>query len=338
MARMLSIRSEDLRILLGDLASKNILVAPVERSGYFELSRLRKAEEICLDYTNTRLPPKRFFLPERQLVFKHDPKKDVTEEPCDDFKAVLFGVRPCDASALSVLDSILLKPPYRDPFYENRRKSITVISLSCTKPMEECFCNVFETGPVRGLGEDLTLTPMDKIFAVEIRTSKGLALVEEFRKLFTEADGKLLEEYEKLTRKLVGEMNNKIRIDREKLLRLEKEAEEAFFQGNAQRCIECSICSFTCPLCYCFESEDCLEKNSYARFRGWDTCISPFFTRMASGLDPRAGKPDRLLHRFCHKLSRIPLAFNAYGCVGCGRCVSLCPVGIDIREVLRKWG
>jgi len=335
---MLSIGLGDLRVLIEKLALERVLIAPVERDGYFEFKRLKDPGSIRLDYTNTRIPPKRFFLPQRQLVFKHYPKKGFTEEPRDCFEAVLFGVRPCDASALSILDSILLKPPYKDPFYESRRSSITVVSLSCTSPMPECFCNVFEAGPVRGSGEDLTLTPVGDGFVVEVRTPRGVKLVDEFRNLFAEADAGLLEKYEELSRELAGEMNSRVRVDRSRLIRLEKEADEAFFNDNAQKCIECCLCSFACPLCYCFETEDSLEKDSYARFRGWDTCISPLFTRMASGLDPRASKTDRLRHRFCHKLSRIPLAFNSYGCVGCGRCVSLCPSGVDIREVLKRWG
>lgn len=335
---LLSIKEDDLKALLNGLSSKHVLIAPVERNGYFEFSILRKTDDVSLNYTNTRLSPKRFFLPQRQLVFKHYPKKGIVEEPKENFNAVLFGIRPCDASALSVLDNVLLKPPYEDPLYENRRRNIIVISLSCVKPMAECFCNIFETGPVRGTGEDLTFTPTSGGFVIEVRTSKGMTIIEEFRNLFRKVDEEMLEEYERLLHETVDEMNKEFRIDKTRLIGLEREAEEEFFKSNAQRCIECSLCSFVCPLCYCFETEDFLEKDSYVRFRGWDTCISPLFTKMASGLDPRVTKADRLCHRFCHKFSRIPLAFNAYGCVGCGRCVSLCPVGIDIREVLKKWG
>ncbi|MCS7138606.1 MAG: 4Fe-4S dicluster domain-containing protein [Crenarchaeota archaeon] len=335
---LLSITDEKLRIFVRELFSKRVLFAPVKRNGYFEFSRLSNPEDIILNYTNTRLSPKRLFLPQRQLLFKYYPKKGVTQESEEHSNAVLFGVRPCDASALSVLDSILLKLPYKDNFYENRRRETIVISLSCIKPMAECFCNVFETGPIRGTGEDLTLTPVNKVFIVEVRTPRGMMIVEDFGKLFTEAGREILEEYKILIREAVNEMDRRLRIDKKKLIGLEKEIGEEFFQLNAQRCIECSICSFTCPVCYCFETEDFLEGDHYSRFRGWDTCVHPLFTKMASGLDPRSTKADRIYHRFCHKLSRIPLAFNTYGCVGCGRCVSLCPTGIDIKEVLEKWG
>lgn len=336
--RMFSITEESLKVFLRELSLKHVLIAPFERDGYFEFDVLKNPDVINLNYTNTRLSPKRFFLPQRQLVFKHYPRKGFTEESKEYSSFVLFGIRPCDASALSVLDNILLKPPYKDASYENRRKNAIVISLSCTKPMAECFCNVFETGPIRGMGEDLTFTPTRRGFIVEAKTPRGVSVIEEFGKLFRKADEEMLEEYSRLISKVLDEMNRRLKVDKTRLIRIEKEAGEEFFQLNAQRCIECSLCSFACPLCYCFETEDCLEKDSYVRFRGWDTCISPLFTRMASGLDPRVTKADRLCHRFCHKLSRIPLAFNAYGCVGCGRCVSLCPAGIDIREVLKKWG
>jgi len=335
---MLFISEEGLKLLLEELVSSKTVIAPVEADGYFDFKTLRHAGEASLNYSNTRLPPKRFFLPQREVVFKHGPGAGFSQEPGYGFEAVLFGVRPCDASALSILDSILLKPPNPNPFYESRRRSITVVSLSCTRPMEECFCNVFETGPIRGSGEDLTLTRIGGGFLVEARSSKGWVLVNGFESLFRNADVEHMQEYSELSRRLTEEMGSRVKAVKERLVRLEETLDEGFFQQAAQRCVECSLCSFACPVCYCFDTEDYFEKNCYFRAKGWDTCLSQSFTRMASGLDPRASRVDRFCHRFCHKLSRIPLAFNAYGCVGCGRCVSLCPAGIDIREVLRRWG
>lgn len=328
---------EDLKIFVEELAKERTLVAPVEKDGYFEFSVL-KSPAFSLNYDNTRLPPKSLFIPQKEVLFKYSPRMEFLQEIQNDAKAVLVGVRPCDASALSALDNILLKPPYIDPFYESRRRNTTVISLSCTRPMEECFCNVFETGPLRGTGEDLTLTPLESGFLVEVRTGKGQKLVNGFKALFKEVDPNSSKEYEELSSELLREMDSRIKIDRDSLIKLENNIDEAFFQSMAQRCIECNICSFICPVCYCFDTEDYLEGNAYIRVKGWDTCISSIFTRMASGLDPRTNKTQIFCHRFCHKLSRIPATFGTYGCVGCGRCVSLCPVGIDVREVLRKWG
>ncbi len=333
---MLFIGEDRFKTLLEELASSKTVIAPVESAGYFDFKVLKDAGEFSLDYSNTRLPPKRFFLPPKEVVFKYEPKTGVRQEPQRDSETVLFGVRPCDASALSILDNILLKPPYTDPFYDSRRRSITVVSLSCRRPTEECFCNIFEAGPLRGSGEDLTLTQIWGGFLAEARGGKGQVLVNSFKSLFNDADAESLEEYGELSRKLAGEMSSRIKVDRGRLVKIEETLDESFFQQMAQRCIECSLCSFTCPVCYCFDTEDSFEKNSFMRERGWDTCISQLFTRMASGLDPRTTSVDRFCHRFCHKLSRIPLAFNSYGCVGCGRCVSLCPAGVDIREVLRR--
>ncbi|MBO3753452.1 MAG: 4Fe-4S dicluster domain-containing protein [Candidatus Brockarchaeota archaeon] len=335
---MLFLSEDGFKIFLEQLVSSKNVIAPVETDGCFEFKTIKRAGEASLTYSNTRLPPKRFFLPQREMVFKHDPKKGALHEPLGSFEMVLLGVRPCDASALRILDSILLKPPNPDPFYESRRRSITVVSLSCAKPGDECFCNVFEAGPVRGSGEDITLTRITGGLLVEVRSSRGQALVDVFKNLFEKAGAEHLEEYRELSNRLTGEMNSRIGIAGERLVRLEKTLDEGFFQKEAQRCVECSLCSFTCPVCYCFDTEDYLEKNIYVRAKGWDTCASPLFTRMASGLDPRASRVEMFCHRFCHKLSRIPLAFNSYGCVGCGRCVSLCPAGVDIREVLKRWG
>lgn len=335
---MLFISEDGFKLLLEELVSSRKVIAPVETDGYFDFKAIKHAGEASLDYTNTRLPPKRFFIPQREVVFKHHPETGVCQEPRESVETVLFAVRPCDASALSILDNILLKPPHPDPFYESRRRSTTVVSLSCARPGEECFCNVFQTGPVRGSGEDVTLTRITGGFLVEFRSGRGQLLVNGFRSLFEKAGAEHLEEYGELSRRLTGEMESRIKTVGEQLVKLEEKLDEEYFQQAAQRCLECSLCSFVCPVCYCFDTEDYLEKNMYVRAKGWDTCASLFFTRMASGLDPRTSRVDRFCHRFCHKLSRIPLAFNAYGCVGCGRCVSLCPTGVDIREVLKRWG
>jgi formate hydrogenlyase subunit 6/NADH:ubiquinone oxidoreductase subunit I len=334
----LSLSEEGLRKLLESLVSESNVVAPVRKNGFFQFDMINNVKELSFEYSNTRLPPKRFLLPQREIMFKYDPANETVKTQIPEGSLILFGMRPCDASALSMLDKIMLNLPYADPFYETRRKSMTVISLSCTRPMPECFCNVFGTGPLKGLGEDLTLTPLRGVFLTEVRTMKGLVLVESFRGLFDDADDNIVREYENISNTLLSEMNSRIKVDVEKIKNLEYSVNEDFLQLEAQRCVECSLCSYTCPVCYCFETEDFLEENTYVRARGWDTCISQFFTRMASGLDPRITKTDRLCHRFCHKLSRIPSAFKAFGCVGCGRCVSLCPTGVDIREVLRKWG
>lgn len=337
MKNMLLTDEDGFKGLIERLVSESIVIAPVEEDGYFEFKVIEKPMT-SLKYGNTRLPPKRFFLPQIETIFKYSPEAGILHEDQKTSNGVLLGVRPCDASALNILDRVLLKPPYLDPFYEARRKSITVISLSCVKPMGECFCNVFETGPLRGKGEDVTLTPLEDCFLAEIRTEKGRRLMEGLRQFFKEADEASLKEYEELSRRVIEGMNMNIRLKGENLRALEKASGDAFIQSMAERCVGCNICSFACPVCYCFDTEDSLEKGLYVRARGWDTCISPSFTMMASGLDPRNTQFEKFCHRFRHKLSWIPRTFNAYGCVGCGRCVSLCPVGIDIREVLRKWG
>ncbi len=335
---MLFLSEDGFKRLLEQLVSNINVIAPVETDGYFEFKTIKHAGEASWDYSNTRLSSKRFFLPQREVVFKHDARTGALNEPVRGLEAVLLGVRPCDASALSILDSILLKPPNQDLFYESRRRSITVVSLSCAKPREECFCNVFEAGPVRGSGEDITLTRITGGLLVEVRSSRGRVLADGFASLFEKAGAEHVEEYGELTCRLTGGMKSRIEIARERLIRLEETLDEGFFQQAAQRCVECSLCSFACPVCYCFDTEDYFEKNVYVRAKGWDTCASPLFTRMASGLDPRVSRVDRFCHRFCHKLTRIPMAFNSYGCVGCGRCVSLCPASVDIREVLKRWG
>ena len=101
----------------------------------------------------------------------------------------------------------------------------------------------------------------------------------------------------------------------------------------AQACLNCGICTFLCPTCYCFDIQDERLGSRGRRIRYWDSCMFPLFTQHASGHNPRPTKLHRVRNRFLHKLKYFPDRFGPFSCVGCGRCIRECPVGIDIRQV-----
>jgi len=107
-----------------------------------------------------------------------------------------------------------------------------------------------------------------------------------------------------------------------------------YWSRLADRCVHCNLCAYVCPTCYCFDIRDYESKGKIERVRSWESCQSPGFTRQAGGYNPRASKEARLRQRFYHKLLYFPEDFGAIACVGCGRCVQVCPVNIDIREVI----
>jgi ferredoxin len=107
--------------------------------------------------------------------------------------------------------------------------------------------------------------------------------------------------------------------------------------ATAENCLNCGVCTFFCPTCHCFDIQDETNEKGGVRMRNWDTCMSWLFTIHGTGHNPRPSKTERVRQRFMHKLKYIPLKQDGVrGCTGCGRCVVMCPVNIDIRSVALK--
>lgn len=330
------IREDSLARLVDELSSQGQLMAPVREGRSFEFSRIQTGEQVCLTYTNSTIPPKSTFLPQIEELFSYEVKSGQVRPPEEgDEELVLLGVRPCDSSAFSVLDKVMGRDR-ADPYYMKRRDRTTVVGLSCSQPRETCFCDAFGTGPIDGSGDDLTLTKVGDGYVTRSKTARGARFMREHSKRFRAATKKEVDEFESGSRK-IKEMLASGLSGEGLASRLAKFSEDPYWEEAGKRCIECGVCSFVCPACYCFDVAEEVEGNGGKRFRGWDTCQSCRFSRMAGGLDPRPAKVDRFKHRFYHKLSYVPMAFGVIACVGCGRCVSLCPTNVDIREVIRKW-
>ncbi|MBI4651113.1 4Fe-4S dicluster domain-containing protein, partial [Candidatus Desantisbacteria bacterium] len=133
-------------------------------------------------------------------------------------------------------------------------------------------------------------------------------------------------------------MNKKTLLDFKKIKPyLDKGFESSLWKDMSKRCITCGICTYLCPTCQCFDIHDETGKDwGPVRFRTWDTCMSPDFTRMAGGHNPREKKVSRIRQRFMHKFKYYFDYFSIPDCTGCGRCIQFCPVNIDVFELLQK--
>lgn len=325
-----------LRQLVEELSSRERLVGPVRDGKSFTFSKIERGDQICLTYTNSTVPPKSVFMPQLEELFSYDVKSgEVRKTESDHKELVLLGVRPCDSSAFSVLDKVM-GGSYIDPYYFGRRERTLVVGLSCSQPSETCFCDAFGTGPIDGSGDDLTLTRVGKGYIVRPKTSRGTKFVRERPGQFAEASKGEVEAFEAEVKRVKEALASGLNVDGI-CDRMGKSFDDPYWAEAGERCIECGICSFLCPTCYCFDVAESVEGSDGRRYRGWDTCQHCRFSRMAGGLDPRPTHVDRFKHRYMHKLRYVPMAFNATACVGCGRCVSYCPANVDIREVIRKW-
>jgi ferredoxin len=318
------------------LSSGRLLLSP-QGAGPGLAMAPTEPDKVSLDYANTHLSPKTLFFPqtERLMAFSKDPKspqpfvyKDLGDkaEP-----AVLFGIRPCDAKGFSVCDRVFQNDRFTDPYWKGKYEKTARIGLACVSPSPQCFCAAVGGSPFGEAGLDALAWK---------RPSGGLglkAVTEAGKKLLAEAglaEAELSAEIKELEAKAVaaqGALPDYSAIDSKPLMELFGDPQ---WQSTAETCLNCGVCTFVCPTCHCFDIQDEDSDTGGVRMRNWDTCMSWLFTVHGTGHNPRPSKTERVRQRFMHKLKYIPLKQEGCkGCTGCGRCVVMCPVNIDIRSV-----
>ncbi|HIE33759.1 MAG TPA: hypothetical protein EYP86_01300, partial [Candidatus Altiarchaeales archaeon] len=317
---------------LNDLMKEYEIITPVRNDGKIEFRIIKNLDEIELKFSNSIVPPKEFFLPEKETIleFMDDDKPVLKENGPDDRKRVIFGIRPCDLNAILLLD-LVNSDTIKNPRYFKRRENTMVFSLDCNKPCENSFCFSIGTGPHATEGADVRITEIGNSYLLEPLSKRGKDVLKGYK--LRDSSGDDL----KTRDRIVDRFPRKGGVDVNKISnKMDKIFDSDFWNKESERCIECFLCTFLCPTCYCFDMTD--KKYPFQRsgerviFR--DSCMSPKFTRLAGGENPRAGKRERLRNRFYHKLKYFNDRYGRLGCTGCGRCITLCPVNIDIRELI----
>lgn len=317
------ISKKDLLSWLGQLIEDHDLVAPTRVDELTLFKKVGQVEDIAFDFQNTTLSPKEFFLPASETLFSVVRKDGHVEliPAMVEKETVVFGIRPCDAKGIAVLNLPYLKEP-ADGMYRQHRDKTTLVGLSCSTACPECFCTSMGSSPDDTSNVDIMLTEVEDGYIVQVITEKGKALLPDKMLTTTEvspppAPSPSTVPSEGITKKM------------------RQAFDDPYWSRLADRCIHCNMCSYVCPTCYCFDVRDYTDKGKIERVRSWESCQSSGFTRIAGGHDPRPTKGVRMRQRFCHKLFYFPEEFGPLHCVGCGRCVRSCPVNIDIREIMK---
>ncbi len=314
-------------------------IARVNLDGIVLWGAVRSFEDCDFDTLLPRDTLKKYqFLPADQVLAytKEARMVEVRGAAVEADETVVLGSRPCDAFAVRSLDGVFTTEPAFDP-YRVRREKTTIVSMSCHQPAETCFCTSAGIGPDSTEGSDLLLTEVSGGFFVEVVTEKGRELVATCREYFTEAGeegtgernraGALLRE--KVTREAQYEAVRRV-LDRPETFSHEE------WEKIGQTCIGCGVCTFLCPTCHCFDivDEPVLDRGS--RWKIWDACQFADFTLEASGHNPRDRQYKRYRNRVFCKFKYYIDFYQMTGCVGCGRCIRYCPVGIDITEAATR--
>jgi len=309
--------------------------APVARGDRFVFKRLERWSDARLDYNRTILPPKKYFLPPRETLFNYRENAGYlpATEALND-RIVLFGVHACDIYALNILDEVFAGR-YPDSYYKARRQRISVIGIDCI-PDSHCFCRSMRADFVES-GFDLFFYDIGDYFLTFVGTARGDDMALATGPLFEKVTRADIDEYKRRSSAKREAFNLEVEIrDLPEIFEMEYQADIWDDLGN--RCLSCGSCSMVCPTCYCYDVVDEVELGSRdgRRFRYWDSCLFVSHARVAGGENFRKSRASRIKFRFYHKQRGFVAEYGRPSCVGCGRCIEVCPVNIDIIEVINR--
>ena len=330
----------ELNNVFEEIAKTEGLFMPVDRQdGRAEYKKWEKGT-VWSEQLNTVRSPKDFFFPQTEnlMEFKTSGKNIEiidTRTAKEDF--VVFGVRACDVRAFEILDRVFLTEP-RDSYYASAREHGTIVTVACNKPSETCFCSTFGIDASEPMG-DVSAWKTDKEIFFKANTEKGEGLLDKISHLTKEADENAVDNEKEKIKKIINRLPfanlNKEKFGGGKTMELFDAPEWAEL---SEACLGCGTCTFVCPTCQCYDIKDFNTGKGVIRFRCWDSCMYSEFTKMAHG-NNRNSRKERFRQRFMHKLVYFPENNEGiFGCVGCGRCVSRCPISMNIVKVMKKLG
>jgi sulfhydrogenase subunit beta (sulfur reductase) len=305
--------------------------------GHYRLRR--RDDEALFGYAVGPHSWKRYQLPPDLRLFRARRGADgslteIAEQPRDPPRYALLGVRSCELHAMGILDNVLLRGTHVEPADCARRDNILVVAVQCGQAGGTCFCVSMGTGPTAESGFDLALTEVLEdarhYFVAEAGTEAGAAVLAELDTAPAHAEDERAagRAHERAAAQMGREMDT---ADIRELLY--SNLEHPRWDDVAERCLTCGNCTMVCPTCFCTTVEEVtdLAGDHVERHQRWDSCFTIDYSRLHDG-SVRGSARSRYRQWMTHKLATWFDQFGSSGCVGCGRCITWCPVGIDITE------
>ena len=350
------IASIDLQIVIDVLAERGYQVlGPTVREGaivYDEISHIeelprgwtdqqdagryrleKRDDEALFGYAVGPQSWKRFLHPpiERLWQMRQDGADMSVTQDLAAPKFAFLGVRACELHAIAIQDKVFLGGPYRDNAYQRRRQDNFIIALNCGEAGGTCFCVSMQTGPKAESGFDLALTELlreSHEFLVEVGSDRGAEVLAQIpHRAAVSVD---IAAADTVVTKTAANMGRTLDTSGIKEL-LQNNLDHPRWDDVAQRCLSCTNCTMVCPTCFCTTVEDHTDLSGQIaeRERKWDSCFTLDFSYIHGG-SVRKQTRSRYRQWMTHKLANWIDQFGTSGCVGCGRCIDWCPVGIDI--------
>lgn len=306
---------------------------PVQKGSTTIFEVIKDLQNASLDLKHQAVISKSAIFPQTELLFAFDKNTVIKEADLKEEKeTIVFAIRPCDARSFKLLDPVF-EGDFPDPYYFNRRNKAVLIGISCSEPFLNCFCTSIGGTPFSQEGLDLIFTELNGSFYLEVITEKANKIIDKTSSLCTPVSAEESKQKKQLSQISKNKIKRQIDLNDipEKLAGI---FEHPIWKKFASNCIGCGICTYSCPTCYCFDMQDETKARQGRRVRVWDSCMFPEYTLHASGHNPRPTRTERLKNRIYHKFKFNIDNFGVTSCVGCGRCITLCPVNVDLIENL----
>ncbi len=303
----------------------------VQEAGSYRLER--RQDNAYFGYVVGPQSWKKYLFPPKHTLLTVQRQNGSFEAKCNDTEPpqyAFIGMRSCELKAIEIQDKVFLGGPYQDTDYKTRRQKAFVLAVNCTEPGGTCFCASMDAGPRVGPGFDLALTELDDLFVLEIGSEMG-------RQVIAQVPWRPTGAFElQSARQAMADAEKQMgrTMDTSDLPNLlYQNLEHNHWDELAQRCLSCANCTQVCPTCFCSDVQDVsdLTGQKFDRVRVWDSCFTLDFSHVHGG-NIRPQTRSRYRQWMTHKLASWIDQFGTTGCVGCGRCITWCPVGIDITE------
>lgn len=245
-----------------------------------------------------------------------------------------LGVRACDLKAIEIQDRVFLSDDYSDPLYRDTREKVLIIVVECEVTASTCFCQSMGSGPQCESGFDLAITELDDGYLIAVGSDRGTEVTEGLA--LQSATNQQRQNAEAQMESTISSLSKSFEADGVAELLIQN-LEHPAWDAVAQRCLSCTNCTLVCPTCFCSTVDEVadLDVTRVQRIRRWDSCFNPEMSYTCGGT-MRPDTRSRYRQWLTHKLSTWHDQFDTSGCVGCGRCITWCPVGIDLTEEVEK--